>query len=1267
MISKFKSFLDKNSSSKESQPSTPKSKNTLKEIQETQKSKASQVSRCPRYPEQLQRFTGLYQKFSANAFDESTSNQLETILDHLQEHKIQQKFSKCYSPEQLSEFLTQAKEDYTRLGTLAKERVKSFFELSDEEMQKAVSEAILLCDQNPENAEPLELVVERVFNKDSSQSLVTQKYEVFPKNALSGLTGHQRFIPPEKFNDSAEGFSVEGFLKEEHPQLGAKFGSGSQNKIVAITTIGSLGGIGHKPDSDADLQAVFNTSLVWDYQWNDADYFLAFLECLMQDVVSEFLHRTLSLAKSTDLLEQTKTELQDKCREALTADEVRIVDSIFPCMFQEMIESKCWNLIRVAKPAWQSQLLWTVLKQKVVSCPWIVPYIKHLLSCFPMLSKVTKEQLMAECFPFILQKTGNIRCYQILVKFYQKWLGNVMVSQILNTEDGADPKKSIQILMAHLRKNPLRHHVLKNFAFDLASKLSPEMLPSLLSHVQSFAKSLSLEDSFLRSISKASLEPVARQGELQAMVKVIEAYQTYQAMRKEAESELSLHQKILNIENYLTHKYPDTETHVFTNILRKQRAGEHTPFLVSPEGSMAYGLMLNDSLLNCAMFLGGLSPMPFSLPKELKALLKTGVLLDQWTLQQEQESFPVQSLPDWGQTVLEREQVWEHVIPIYLRESEKVSHRNLPKALLNCWWLEMIVCHEKDEDPVTSLTQLLLYPEQRQFIKLNDLNPYSEKILKLEDEFPQLVKDPWWIKYTEMLTRFQDAEVKEQIVFCFTQHIRLTDVINFHDGSAIWIEKGKVSWRTACLVRFYELFVSSDEQRETLMNFAQGRDSTANQIESILKKLFLKSLRAVEQKLQSINNERALHEIQNCICTENNLKALPPDIFEFIRQCLTQINTSVMLADPKILKKAKQGQTLSPFEKIQLNDIQLARSNFKKSFAPVIEDLKENQLSTSLEVLEECVMRSRIRVAGDPLENVIFRYHFERNFKRKKFQIPLPISKSLSIPRSKVMLVFNEKKRKWTFKSVIGRDKTSTRRTESVFQMFEAPLTEGVAKCVFSGYLGYTSRNLTAFEKPAVFGNCPELKNSINHQDIQNLAFSLKDFFVPRKTNSQELLENIHYVSDIFMVCGVDHAHSVSLIVRDNFGDNFAHSFGLDMSSLKKPKDSYAAEAKFFFRFFSALNMIQARQMFATVIEEMNLEINPAYPPRFGVWVNDGNFEISVSQKLKHVYLAGVASAMWNAAMLANDQYLEPIKIANHHALDKFGKLAIEKAVHTKK
>jgi hypothetical protein len=119
--------------------------------------------------------------------------------------------------------------------------------------------------------------------------------------------------------------------------------------------------------------------------------------------------------------------------------------------------------------------------------------------------------------------------------------------------------------------------------------------------------------------------------------------------------------------------------------------------------------------------------MPFDLPKHFKVFSQIGALPSgKWTLKQnlaaeykikdqadlnvtdvfqkkmsvtenriffgdETESFVLGELPNWGEYKIPREIYLEHAIPIFLRESQKINEGKLPEALLNCWWLEMII------------------------------------------------------------------------------------------------------------------------------------------------------------------------------------------------------------------------------------------------------------------------------------------------------------------------------------------------------------------------------------------------------------------------------------------------------------------------------------------------------------------------------------------------------------------------------------------------
>ena len=83
----------------------------------------------------------------------------------------------------------------------------------------------------------------------------------------------------------------------------------------------------------------------------------------------------------------------------------------------------------------------------------------------------------------------------------------------------------------------------------------------------------------------------------------------------------------------------------------------------------------------------------------------------------ETESFVLGELPDWGEIEMPREIYLENSIPILLRESQKINEGKLPEALLNCWWLEMIICIDEEELIPTSISRLLWNPDERKYLK----------------------------------------------------------------------------------------------------------------------------------------------------------------------------------------------------------------------------------------------------------------------------------------------------------------------------------------------------------------------------------------------------------------------------------------------------------------------------------------------------------------------------------------------------------------------
>ena len=354
--------------------------------------------------------------------------------------------------------------------------------------------------------------------------------------------------------------------------------------------------------------------------------------------------------------------------------------------------------------------------------------------------------------------------------------------------------------------------------------------------------------------------------------------------------------------------------------------------------------MLNDFLLNPAAMICGITPMPFDLPKNFKILSSIGVFPEaEWTLKQnlaaeyrknnkvteknqileeEKESFILGKLPNWGEIIIPREMFLGHAIPVFLRESEKISRRNLPKALLNCWWLEMIVCMDEEDELPTSLTRLLWNPEERYFIQENLKGTLIDAIVRMEDNYPALQLDPWWLKFTEMLVRFESyeqeeeeepdfelntlSEIQKNIVFCFAQHMRISDVINFRDdGNPEWLDENS-TWRSRALVDFYKIFFSIPEDRRELIRFSEGRDDAGNKMEKMLKKLFLKSMTRVEKKLCKTGHTRALTQISNLLVRLSEKGFEKEKAANILSPLLNIVNQRVSIEDRKVLVKLRK-------------------------------------------------------------------------------------------------------------------------------------------------------------------------------------------------------------------------------------------------------------------------------------------------------------------------------------------------------------------------
>ncbi|MEC7086689.1 MAG: hypothetical protein VXW83_04690, partial [SAR324 cluster bacterium] len=340
-------------------------------------------------------------------------------------------------------------------------------------------------------------------------------------------------------------------------------------------------------------------------------------------------------------------------------------------------------------------------RQTILYClrehPEFSQFISEIKQVYPFLMDSNPAELILVCFPGIAALGSKEALLKELSVHFQNRNKKHLKNNAGSTEESS--QHTNDEILEKLKQSPKPAIVIEEFLDWVASHCTkkdinnfPQLLKMLCEEFPSSAKDLEV-------IQIKDFENHSKKALLDSSCALITNHRNIFSQQLESQTEYNLLIKIQKVEEYLTEKYPDTEVHYFLNILRRMRSGDHTPFLVSPEGSQAYSLMLNDFLLNPATMIAGMTPLPFGLPHHFRILAKAGIFEgEDWEFDDgEQNSGNKKALkdfPDWGHINIPRSFFLKHVIPIFLRESEKVSHRNLPKALLNCWWVEMLLLQD---------------------------------------------------------------------------------------------------------------------------------------------------------------------------------------------------------------------------------------------------------------------------------------------------------------------------------------------------------------------------------------------------------------------------------------------------------------------------------------------------------------------------------------------------------------------------------------------
>ena len=233
---------------------------------------------------------------------------------------------------------------------------------------------------------------------------------------------------------------------------------------------------------------------------------------------------------------------------------------------------------------------------------------------------------------------------------------------------------------------------------------------------------------------------------------------------------------------------------------------------------------------------------------------------------------------------------------------------------------------------------------------------------------------------------------------------------------------------------------------------------------------------------------------------------------------------------------------------------------------------------------------------------------------------------------------------------------------DTVLPMFEAPLVDGLTRCVSSGYVGFGGKYLSTFEKPAAQALSDVASNPMTGQDLFNLAQEMKNVFPPMHASSQELLENIHYLREVFMVCHVNRFNMISLIVRDNLGEQFVISFNIRSIPVKKvpPKLRIGGDEEFP-GFLMRLNSKQCRILLIKYLATLKIPLLSSHRPYLKIWIAPGKFNLPIAQKFQQRYINGIAQALWPEDSIGTREQLLPTPLEK--TFDEIGQEVLNKKV----
>lgn len=348
------------------------------------------------------------------------------------------------------------------------------------------------------------------------------------------------------------------------------------------------------------------------------------------------------------------------------------------------------------------------------------------------------------------------------------------------------------------------------------------------------------------------------------IMKLMKRQTTFSNSEKQKKNEALLKEKIGKVQNYIQRKFPEAEVYLFPFSLYDFRRGHFGSTLDSKESSGgAYELILNYDVLMPGIFFTPSVPTHFLIPPDINNNLEFfNRIIDcqRFDLFEFYAPFRDRTTHQGCTPDISTKYVAKHYGAVYW-EAFKATSGNLPKATLNLLRYEMLLEKNIGKTVIQLIKEpFLLDPlihEMKQSDDLEEDYLTPEQILQLEEEFQQLHRDPWWLRYKalkvaysipELIRDFPEMDIGQTsflIDLSFALHIRLSDVFK---------EKGDQrkfdSPREQMLLRFLELaFPEGSERYNQMRAIFVGDVKTINEFEFDLRNVFQSCVERIHNKV----------------------------------------------------------------------------------------------------------------------------------------------------------------------------------------------------------------------------------------------------------------------------------------------------------------------------------------------------------------------------------------------------------------------------------